>query len=130
MIILQSGGVQRKKSPGHSVRVMVLRKGWGAVRRSAGRGPSGNTGGHGKVVIADRIAAVAPGGVDVVLRAVQRGHGPDVIPLNHGGAVDSLQLQKQVVGPGVSVADGGPVGEQAVGNMTEGVVPGLVLLPN
>ena len=88
----------------------------------------GLLGGHGEVVVADLAAAVAPGGVDVVFRTVQGGDGPDVVPLDDGGAPDALQLQKQVIGPGVAVADGGAVCKQAVGNVAEGIVPGLVVV--
>ena len=88
----------------------------------------GILGGHGKVVIADRIAAVAPGGVDVVLHAVRRGDGPNVVPADVGGTVDALQLQQQVVRAGVAVADGGAVLEQAVGEVAEGGVPGLEVI--
>ena len=64
----------------------------------------------------------------MVFRTVQGGDGPDVVPLDDGGAPDALQLQKQVIGPGVAVADGGAVCKQAVGNVAEGIVPGLVVV--
>ena len=53
-------------------------------------------GSHGEVVVIGGGAAVAPGGVDVVVCAVQGGHGPDVGVVGEGCAVDALQLQQQV----------------------------------
>ena len=52
----------------------------------------GFPGAHGEVVVTDDAAAVAPGGVDVVLLAVQGGHSPDVLRIGQGGALDALQL--------------------------------------
>src|SRR5699024_5785269 len=85
-------------------------------------------GGHGEVAVIGGGAAVAPGGVDVVVRAVQGGHGPDVGVVGEGCAVDALQLQQQVVGAGVPVAHGGAVFKQVVCDVAQGAVPGGVII--
>ena len=52
----------------------------------------GLAGGHGEVGVVNGAAAVGPGGVDVDLGAVQHGHGPDVLVIGQGGALNALQL--------------------------------------
>ena len=66
--------------------------------------------GHTKVLLQNAAGAVAPGGVDVILRAIQRGYSPDVGVIHIGVAVNALQLQKQVIGAGVAVAHGKALG--------------------
>ncbi|MPM68426.1 hypothetical protein SDC9_115358 [bioreactor metagenome] len=48
--------------------------------------------GHGKIAVVHAVHAVAPGGIDVIGRAVQGGHRPDVVRVGQGVAVDPLQL--------------------------------------
>ena len=104
----------------------------GSARQLVGFGPGvegvGLLGRHGEVLLGRGGPLVAPGGVDVDGLTVQHGHGPDVGGIGQGVAVDALQLQKQVVGAGVAVADGGAVLEQAVGQVADGgIVSRLVI---
>ena len=70
--------------------------------------------GHGKVLVIHTGGLVAPGGIDVAGDAVQCGHRPDVVSGGRRGAGDALQLQQQVIGGGVAVADGQAVAGQPI----------------
>ena len=64
----------------------------------------------------------------MVFGAVQCGYRPDVGVVGEGGAVDTLQFQKQIVGTGVAVADGGTQCKQAVRRVADGFISGLIVV--
>ena len=47
---------------------------------------------HGEIAVIGEGSAVSPGGINVILGAVQNRHGPDVGVIGQRGALDALQL--------------------------------------
>ena len=88
----------------------------------------GLPGGHGEVLPGCCRPLISPGGVDMDGFSVQNGHRPDVGVVGQGVAVNALQLQQEVVGAGVAVADGFSVPEQAVGQVADGGIVRSVVI--
>ena len=75
--------------------------------------------GHGEVAVLYAVGLVAPGGVDVIRVTIQLRGRPDMIGGGPGAAVDALQLQQQIVGRRVAIADGDALIEQPVGSQIQ-----------